>query len=219
MKNILSGFPILPWQKKTACWRWAGDLRPERLLLAYTHGIFPWYQDGDPILWWCPHTRFVLFPDRVHVSRSMKKFMRRHDLQLRINRDFGDTMHRCRMKREEEGTWITDKMETAYGTLHRLGLAISAEAFVDGTLSGGLYGVKIGRCFFGESMFSDAPNGSKAALILFARHLAAEGCLMIDCQFPTEHLTSMGGVPISFEQYDALLQEGCAPFRKQPGHP
>ena len=186
-----------------------GDLSVERLLLAYTHGIFPWYNPGEEILWWCPQERFVIIPNEVHVSHSMKKYIKRHDLQIVVNRDFADTMHRCRLKREfAEGTWIDDKMEEAYNRLHEAGYAISVEAFEDGELAGGLYGVSIGRCFFGESMFSEKENGSKTALIAFARLLAQRGYLFIDCQFHTEHLESMGGKFIPWEEFDKMLQEG-----------
>lgn len=186
-----------------------GDLSVERLLLAYTHGIFPWYNPEDPIMWWCPHERFIIYPSRVHVSKSMKKFMRKHNIRLEINRDFKDTMHRCRMKREDaEGTWISDEMEEAYYRLHERHFAVSVEAYFDGQLAGGLYGVCIGHCFFGESMFSDMENGSKVALILFADTLARNGFTLIDCQFHTDHLESMGGVYVSWEEYMQLLKEG-----------
>ncbi len=186
-----------------------GDLSVDRLLLAYSHGIFPWYNPGEDILWWCPKERFVIFPSEIHVSKSMLKFDRKHDLTIKINRDFEDTIHRCRTKREhKEGTWLSDDMEQAYINLYRAGYAISVESFIDGQLAGGLYGVAIGRCFFGESMFSDMANGSKIALIMLARVLEEHDFLMIDCQFHTDHLESMGGVYISWEEYKALLEEG-----------
>ncbi|MCI7766622.1 MAG: leucyl/phenylalanyl-tRNA--protein transferase [Oscillospiraceae bacterium] len=186
-----------------------GDLSVERLVLAYSNGIFPWYNEGSPILWWCPKERFIIRPSKIHVSHSMKKFMRKHDVKIRLNRDFADTMHRCRLKREQnEGTWITDDMEKAYFRLHENGLAVSVEAYIDDKLAGGLYGVSLGRCFFGESMFSDMENGSKAALILFSSYLAEQDFVMIDCQFHTDHLESMGGEAISLEEYNALLDEG-----------
>ena len=188
-----------------------GDLSVERLLLAYMHGIFPWYEPGDEIMWWCPKERFVIFPKEIHVSHSMKKYMKKHVLQVKLNRDFADTMHRCRIKREfQEGTWISDEMEEAYHRLHEAGYAISVEVFEDGELAGGFYGVSIGRCFFGESMFSEKENGSKTALIAFARLLEQNDFLFIDCQFHTEHLESMGGRYISWKEYDTMLQEGTA---------
>ena len=186
-----------------------GDLSVERLLLAYSHGIFPWYSPGEEILWWCPRERFVIFPKEIHISRSMKKYMKKHDIRIILNRDFADTMHRCRMKREfDEGTWISDEMEEAYHNLYEAGYAMSVEVMEDGELAGGFYGVMIGTCFFGESMFSEKENGSKTALIVFARLLEQKGFLFIDCQFHTEHLESMGGRYISWEEYDRMLEEG-----------
>ncbi len=186
-----------------------GDLSPERLLLAYSHGIFPWYNEGEPILWWCPRERFIIRPGEVHISRSMKKYMKKHRLELRLNEDFAGTMHRCRKKREfREGTWITDEMEAAYGRLAGMGYALSAEAYADGVRAGGLYGVCLGHCFFGESMYSDLENGSKLALIGLDRLLSANSFRMIDCQFPTDHLESMGGIRITYEEYMELLNGG-----------
>jgi leucyl/phenylalanyl-tRNA--protein transferase len=186
-----------------------GDLCVERLLLAYTHGIFPWYDPGEEILWWCPKERFVIFPKEIHISRSMKKYTKKHELQVVLNRDFADTMHRCRTKREfGKGTWITDEMEAAYCRLHEAGYAVSVETYEDGELAGGLYGVSIGRCFFGESMFSEKENGSKAALIALAKCLEQRQFLFLDCQFHTEHLESMGGRYLSWDEYDKMLQEG-----------
>lgn len=185
-----------------------GDLSVDRLVLAYSNGIFPWYNKEDPIMWWCPKERYIIRPENIHISHSMKKFMRKHQVEIRCNRDFADTMHRCRMKREEEGTWITDEMEQAYHQLWEEELADSVEAYIDGKLAGGLYGVCLGRCFFGESMFSDMENGSKIALILFAQLLAEQDFLMIDCQFHTDHLESMGGERISYKEYCQLLEEG-----------
>lgn len=186
-----------------------GDLSLDRLLLAYSHGIFPWYNEDDPIMWWCPKERFIIRPAGIHVSKSMKKFFRKHEVSIEFNRDFKDTMHRCRTKREfAEGTWITDAMEEAYYNLHKHNFALSVEAFVDGQLAGGLYGVCLGACFFGESMFSDMENGSKIALILLAEVLEEQGFLMIDCQFHTPHLESMGGIHISYDEYRQLLKEG-----------
>ena len=186
-----------------------GDLSVERLLLAYTHGIFPWYNPEEEIMWWCPKERFVIFPQEIHISHSMKKYMKKHELQVVLNRDFSDTMHRCRTKREfEVGTWISDEMEEAYNRLHEAGYAVSVEVMEDGQLAGGFYGVVIGTCFFGESMFSEKENGSKTALIAFARFLEKKGFLFIDCQFHTQHLESMGGRYISWEEYDRMLQEG-----------
>lgn len=185
-----------------------GDLSLERLLLAYSNGIFPWFNPEDPILWWCPKERFIIRPEKIHISKSMAKFLKKHEVFIRLNRDFQDTMHRCRTKREfAEGTWISDAMEEAYYRLYQNHFAISVEAFVDGKLAGGLYGVCLGRCFFGESMFSDMPNGSKCALIYLAELLKANHFLMIDCQLHTDHLESMGGERITLEEYMGLLEK------------
>ena len=202
-------FPNPMYARRDGLLAVGGDLSVERLLLAYTHGIFPWYDPGEEILWWCPRERFVIFPEEIHISHSMRKYWKKHKLRLELNRDFADTMHRCRTMREfKEGTWISDEMEEAYLRLHESGYAVSAEVSEDGQLAGGLYGVSIGRCFFGESMFSEKENGSKAALIAFARLLERSRFLFMDCQFHTEHLESMGGRYISWEEYDRMLAEG-----------
>ncbi|WP_300571941.1 leucyl/phenylalanyl-tRNA--protein transferase [uncultured Acetatifactor sp.] len=202
-------FPNPMYARRDGLLAVGGDLSVERLLLAYTHGIFPWYDPGEEILWWCPRERFVIFPEEIHISHSMRKYWKKHKLRLVLNRDFADTMHRCRMKREfKEGTWISDEMEAAYCRLFQAGYAVSVEVSEDGELAGGLYGVSIGRCFFGESMFSERENGSKAALIAFARLLQRSRFLFMDCQFYTEHLESMGGRYISWEEYDRMLEEG-----------
>lgn len=187
-----------------------GDLSVDRLILAYSNGIFPWYNAGEPIMWWCPKERFIIRPENVHISHSMRKFIKKHRVMIKLNRDFADTMHRCRLKREfNEGTWITDEMEEAYSRLRENEYAVSVESYIDGELAGGLYGVCLGQCFFGESMFSDKENGSKVALILFAEILRENDFVMIDCQFHTDHLESMGGEYISWEEYKTLLDQYC----------
>ena len=187
-----------------------GDLSRDRLLLAYMHGIFPWYNPGEQIMWWCPHERYIIRPEKIHISHSMKKFIKKHEISIVWNRDFRDTMHRCRMKREKEGTWIGDDMEKAYFALHEEGYAESGEAYIDGELAGGLYGVSLGRCFFGESMYSNLENGSKLALIGLAKKMQDLGGLMIDCQFHTDHLESMGGETISYKEYNEILVKNFA---------
>ena len=184
-----------------------GDLSIDRLLLAYSNGIFPWYNSDQPIMWWCPMERFIIRPSGIHISHSMKKYMRKHHVEYRLDRDFAHTMHQCRVKRESkpEGTWISDDMEKAYQRLHDAGFAFSIESYVDGNVAGGLYGVNLGKCFFGESMYSDLENGSKLALIALAKVLEEYDYNMIDCQFHTDHLESMGGVQISYEEYRKLL--------------
>ena len=170
-----------------------GDLCIDRLLLAYSHGIFPWYGPEQPIMWWCPKKRFVIRPEKIHISHSLSKYMRKHDVEVVIERDFSDTMHRCRVKRESNvGTWITDEMEEAYAALNREGYAMAVESKVDGVIAGGLYGVVIGKNFFGESMYSDHENGSKLALVMLAGLLNKAGTPMIDCQFHTDFLEKYG---------------------------
>ena len=182
-----------------------GDLGIERLLLGYRNSIFPWYSEGDPILWWTPPVRYIIRPSGIHVSHSMRKFMKKHEIIMEVGRNFADTMHRCRIKREGE-TWITDEMEEAYGRLHNAGYATDVVVFFDGKLAGGLYGVVIDKCFFGESMFTEISNGSKAALIMLAKLLAQKGFRVIDCQFHTDHLESMGGESIPRDEYLKLLK-------------
>ncbi len=186
-----------------------GDLSLDRLVLAYSNGIFPWYNEGTPIHWWCPKERYIIRPSEIHISHSMKKFMEKHEIGFEVNRDFADTMHRCRIKREfGEGTWITDDMEKAYKMLYDNNLALSLDAFIDGELAGGLYGVSLGKCFFGESMYTEIENGSKLALIMLAKLLEENDYLMIDCQFHTDHLESMGGTYISYDEYKMILARG-----------
>ena len=207
LRKGMIGFPNPKLAEPDGLLAVGGDLSVDMLLLAYSNGIFPWFNKGDPVLWWCPHERFIIRPENIHISKSMRKFFWQHDVRIMLNRDFADTMHRCRLKRESDvGTWITDEMEQAYSELHRAGFAASVEAYTDGELAGGLYGVCIGKNFFGESMFSEKENGSKAALILFARYLTGLGFGMIDCQFRTDHLASMGGEMISYEEYLGLLK-------------
>lgn len=184
-----------------------GDLSAQRLLLAYSNGIFPWFNEDTEILWWCPKKRFVIFPKEIQISRSMKKFMKKTNLTVTMNRDFSRVIESCRKLREEkEGTWITDGMEHAYKALHELGYAASVEVYDGEHLVGGLYGVVIGRCFFGESMFSLVPNASKLALICLAKRLQELGFYFIDCQFHTEHLERMGGRYISYEEYMQYME-------------
>ena len=185
-----------------------GDLSTKRLLIAYANGIFPWYDEGYPILWWCPEKRYIIKPSEIHISHSMKKFMKKHETRIELNQDFARIMHRCREKREEEGSWITDEMEEAYNRLHNVGVAVSVEAFIDGQSAGGLYGVSIGKVFCGESMYTDIENGSKVALIHLAKLLEEKGFTAIDCQFHTDHLESMGGQYVTRQEYREMVKEG-----------
>jgi len=184
-----------------------GDLSIQRLLTAYSEGIFPWYNPGEIIQWWCPKDRFVIFPDEIHVSRSMRKLLKKAALQVKLNVDFPKIMKNCRQMREGE-TWITDEMEQAYNKLFEAGHAMCVAIYEDNILVGGLYGVVLGKCFFGESMFSKVPNASKLALIYLCETLAREGFVFVDCQFHTEHLEKMGGRYISWAMYKRLLKMG-----------
>jgi leucyl/phenylalanyl-tRNA--protein transferase len=170
-----------------------GDLSPERLLDAYAHGIFPWFNDGDPVLWWSPEPRMVLLPSELHLSRSLRKTIRSGAFTVTFDRAFEDVVEGCAAPRSnQDGTWITGQMKRAYSELARLGFAHSAEAWEATELVGGLYGVALGRVFYGESMFSRRSNGSKVALAYLARQLERWGFALIDCQMSTEHLASLG---------------------------
>lgn len=186
-----------------------GDLRWERLLLAYSNGIFPWYNEYDPILWWCPKPRFIIKPNEVRISRSMKRVFNKNEFKVTFNNDFEGVISKCKELREnKEGTWITDDMKQAYIDLFNKGFASSVEVYKEDKLVGGLYGVNIGRCFFGESMFSMETNASKVALISICKRLEEENYLFLDCQMHTNHLESMGGKFVSWEDFKIMLQEG-----------
>ncbi len=188
-----------------------GDLSPERLLLAYNYGIFPWYsfRHNKQILWYCPLQRFVIFPERIHVSHSMRTLMHKNEYTLSINRDFRAVIKACGdLRNKEEGAWLGQDMTEAYIRLHEMGLASSVEVWnKDGKLVGGLYGVDIFPAFFGESMFSLEPSASKLALIFLADSLKEKGGKLIDCQFETPHLKSMGGEYIPYEDYLNIIHD------------
>lgn len=187
-----------------------GDLSPERLLDAYRNGIFPWYSDGQPILWWSPNPRTVLYPDQPKISRSLRKVLRQGRFTLSYDRAFERVIAACAAPRSEEaGTWITDAMMQAYTKLHRLGHAHSIECWLDGELAGGLYGVSIGRVFFGESMFSRARDASKVAFVQLAHQLADWQYGLIDCQVYSSHLASLGARSIPRKQFLERLDELC----------
>ncbi|GAB0150053.1 MULTISPECIES: leucyl/phenylalanyl-tRNA--protein transferase [Marichromatium] len=192
-----------------------GDLSTTRLRQAYRHGIFPWYSEGDPILWWSPDPRSVLIPEQVHVSRSLAKRLRRADHRVTFDRDFAAVIRACAAPRADEaGTWLVPEMIDAYERLHAQGLAHSVEVWRDDELIGGLYGVAVGKAFFGESMFSRASDGSKIALVQLCRRLAEWGFGLIDCQMHTHHLQRMGAEEIPRRDFIARLERFCA----LPGH-
>ena len=194
-----------------------GDLSPQRLLEAYRQGIFPWYSEGDPLLWWSPDPRMVLFPPELKVSRSLAKTLRNKDYEVRFDSAFAQVVAGCAgPRRGASGTWILDEMQAAYEHLHALGYAHSAETWIDGKLAGGLYGVAIGRMFYGESMFSLGRDASKIAFVHLVRALEQTGFGMIDCQMHTGHLASFGAREIPRAEFAARLSEliHCEP---QPG--
>lgn len=176
-----------------------GDLLPERLLLAYASGIFPWYNEGDPIIWWSPDPRFVLFPDRLHVSRSLQRMLKKGTFKVTFNQEFDKVMHQCRHmdRKGQSGTWINDEMEIAYNRLHDLGHAHSVEVWKNNELVGGMYGVMTRNVFSGESMFSTVSNASKIGLVTFIRWFQEQGGTLFDCQVHSDHMVSMGAEEIS----------------------
>lgn len=183
-----------------------GDLHPERLLLAYRSGIFPWYSDDQPLLWWSPDPRMVLFPDEIRVHRSLAKRIRNGGFQLTSNHAFDDVVAACAAPRAgQPGTWITDEMRKAYHQLHRIGAARSLEVWQQGRLVGGLYGIAMGPVFFGESMFSRVADASKIALVSLARCMAASQGRLIDCQMHTPHLASLGARDIARDAFIGYL--------------
>ncbi|WP_339488529.1 leucyl/phenylalanyl-tRNA--protein transferase [Pseudomonas sp. EL_65y_Pfl2_R95] len=183
-----------------------GDLSAERLIHAYRHGCFPWFSDGQPILWWSPDPRTVLIPDELHISRSLAKVLRQDRYRVTFDHDFAAVITACSEPRDyADDTWITSAMRDAYLELHKRGLAHSVEVWQDQQLVGGLYGLAMGRLFFGESMFSRADNASKVGFVTLVEHLKAAGVVMIDCQMPTRHLQSFGARAISREQFATTL--------------
>ena len=191
-----------------------GDLSPERLLLAYSLGIFPWYNPGEPILWWSPDPRCVLFPNNLHVSHSLKRFMRKQLYRVSFSENFPGVIYWCRRLRaglDGSGTWITPEMKKAYIRLYELGFAHSVECWDGDQLVGGLYGICLGRCFFGESMFSRSKNASKVVLVHLMAHLQEKGFTLLDCQQTTDHLISMGAEEISRKEFQQYLQDAAVP--------
>ncbi len=184
-----------------------GDLSSQRLIAAYQQGIFPWYETGQPILWWCPDPRTVLFPEELKISRSLSKTLRQKRFTITFDRAFEQVIRCCAAPRKNaQGTWITEAIITAFCRLHHEGFAHSVEAWQDKQLVGGLYGVSIGKIFFGESMFARQTDASKIAFIHLVHHLQTSHCPMIDCQIANPHLTSLGAREISLTQFRETLQ-------------
>jgi leucyl/phenylalanyl-tRNA--protein transferase len=198
-----------------------GDLSPERLLLAYQSGIFPWYSEDEPILWWSPDPRLVLYPEELKISRSLRKTIRRDRFRVSMDTCFAQVIQACGRTRVKngQGTWITPEMEKAYTRLHRLGYAHSVEIRHGNNLVGGLYGVSLGRCFFGESMFSTMPDSSKVALVALRNYLRKHQFDFIDCQMPTDHLIRMGARKITRDDFLAELHRSLQrPVLQGPWH-
>lgn len=201
-------FPAVEMATSEGIVAMGGDLGIERLLLAYRSGIFPWYNEDEPIVWWSPDPRFVLFPEKLRVTKSMQSVLNNGTFRFTINRAFNRVLQNCKSiaRKDQEGTWITPEVQKAYTELHELGHAHSAEAWVNGELVGGLYGIKLGNVFFGESMFSTVSNASKFAFINYVRQLQKENIALIDCQVYTAHLESLGAKMIKRELFMDLLR-------------
>lgn len=203
-------FPDPRWGEDDGLVAVGGDLSVERLLLAYSNGFFPWYafQIGSEPHWYCPLDRFVIFPSEIHISHSMRQLLKQHKYEVTVNQDFDGVIRGCStaQERDEElGAWLGPEVIEAYTELHRRGFAASVEVWEDRRLVGGLYGVTLGKAFFGESMFSLVPNASKLALIRLAQYMQQNGGTLIDVQFETPHLRSMGGRHITYEQYMEII--------------
>ena len=185
-----------------------GDLSTDRLLLAYRSGIFPWYE-GEPVLWWCPDPRFVLFPTELKISKSINSLFKKNAFEFTTNKAFSQVIHLCKETKRpgQQGTWITDEVEKAYCRMHDLGFAHSAEVWTKGELIGGLYGIKLGKIFFGESMFSKVSNASRFAFINYVQQIKEEGMELIDCQVYTEYLESFGARMVPREEFIKLLNK------------
>jgi leucyl/phenylalanyl-tRNA--protein transferase len=195
-----------------------GNLSPGMILSAYEQGIFPWYSARDPVLWHSPDPRFVLFPEAVHISASMRKVLKKGTFEIAFDRDFPAVIRHCAEAERpgQDGTWITAEMMEAYTELHELGWAHSAEAYIDGLLVGACYGLRLGAAFFGESMFALVANASKAAFLTLASTLFSDGVEFIDCQVPTEHLASLGGREIPRKEFLFRLENALGARRGKP---
>ncbi len=193
-----------------------GDLSTDRLILAYRNGIFPWFSDDQPILWWSPDPRCVLFPDEIHVSRSLRRTLNRGHFSITADRDFNNVIRLCAEIRKKEGTWITEDMIHSYTRLHQLGIAHSIEAWnPSGKLVGGMYGLALGQCFFGESMFSLETNASKVLMVHLANQLSEWGYRIMDCQVENDHLLKMGARCIPRHEFLTILRASVDHSAKQ----
>ena len=200
-------FPPVEMASSEGILAFGGDLRPERLILAYQSGIFPWYNEGEPIIWYCPEERMVLFPDELRISKSMRQLMRSNTFNITTNKAFEQVISQCQNspRKDQLGSWITDDMKQAYLKLHELGFAKSVEVWQDKKLVGGLYGIDLGHIFCGESMFSKESNTSKLAFIHLVQQLENEQYKLIDCQVYNEHLESLGAREIPRGEFMEIL--------------
>lgn len=189
-----------------------GDLSAARLLCAYQEGIFPWYSEDEPIIWWSPDPRFVLFPDELHISTSMKRVIRSNRFTVTFDTDFSSVIQQCAVsaRKGQESTWITKDMIDAYGNLHELGYAHSVEVWQEDKLVGGMYGVSLGKCFFGESMFHKVSNASKVALIFLVQWLQKNDFHFLDAQVYTDHVATLGAIEIPRKDFLALLKSALS---------
>jgi len=193
--------PNLALEEPNGLLAFGGDLSAERLLLAYQQGIFPWFNEGEPPLWWSPAPRMVLYPEEIKISRSLGKRLKRQEFQISFDTCFAQVIEQCALLRQTTGTWITPEMQTAYTELHQQGYAHSVEIWQNKQLVGGLYGLALGGIFFGESMFSKVSDASKVALVKLAHQLTKQGFSLIDCQVYSNHLASLGAKEISRELF------------------
>lgn len=220
-KDSQYAFPPVEESDEQGFLAYGGDLSPARLISAYESGIFPWYEEGQPILWWCPPQRMILFPSEFKVSKSLNASIRNRGYSVKIDRQFDEVIDRCSKipRQGQSGTWITEDMKKAYSRLHTMGFAHSFETYKDGKLVGGLYGISLGRAFFGESMFSDERDASKVAFAKLVSFSLEQSFAFVDCQLYTDHLASLGAAEIPRNAFMDLLKQALAyPDLQQPWH-
>lgn len=218
-ENTVFQFPSTAQASEEGIVAMGGNLSPGMLLSAYRQSMFPWYSEGEPILWWSPDPRLVLFPEKLHISHSMIRLFKQNHFSYTVDQEFEQVMRLCGavVRKGQDATWITENMIEGYTTLYGLGFAHSVEVWLDGGLAGGLYGLSLGSVFFGESMFSKVSNASKAGYILFVKALTRLAFGLIDCQVYTPHLVSLGAEEISRQNYISLLDKGLE-FPAQRGN-
>ena len=201
-------FPPISLADESGILAVGGDLSVERLKVAYRSGIFPWYSEGEPIIWWSPNPRFVLFPDKLHISKSTKKLIKKNSYRITFDTEFERVIKKCKSQRDESGTWLNNEMIESYIELFNRGNAHSVEVWDGEELVGGLYGIAMGSLFFGESMFSIKKSASKVGFIILVNYLKNRGFSLIDCQVYTEYLESLGAENIKRETFTNILEKG-----------